>query len=1136
MLKHQQGSHVLADSLTPVNQLHNRASPAQSASSVNAALIGAAAAPELDTVLSDNESENSFSSHRDAAEKVAATGAFGTKKKKSLGDLHAKLIGAGEFEAEKHFYPRVLNAHIHPLVSSFLTLGNERILARYTHLNPQVNLEALKNMLKYRPKYFQWAGSDLFNVTTASGQRQMIIVETNSCPSGQKSMPLLSELENDYGGYGIVIDQTFNDLISKADKSLGDLAVVYDKNPMEASGYAAVMADQTREPVWLVEFYDEDPDPPVRWEDGVMIIRDADGVWHSIRACFRYVTQKPWNRFPINSKTIVLNSIVSCLAGGRNKAMAARAYDFLNAELDGTGLAVRIPETIRNVTKGEIPLWLDSMGGHAVLKVPYSNAGQGVYTVTNKNELQAFMEAEHHYDKFIVQSLVGNASWSSITRAGKFYHVGTIPNKKNHTFVSDLRMMVCANESGFKPVAIYARRARKPLLRYLEDDPLTTSWEMLGTNLSVKQGDEWTTEAQRLLLMDRKDFNQLGLGVDDLIDAYIQTILSVIAIDKMAQRLMRESSADAVDPRYPLFNQNLFDFELFEALNPDVALLQEILHATSSTMSHTMPFTTPPLDPFLASDNESEASFSSLPASISPSPTTKPEQPPDDPGTAKPKQKRNLGNLSARLVNAGEFEAEKHFYPRVLNANIHPLVSSFLTLGNERIIARYTHLNPQVNRDTLQNILAYKPKYFQWAGSDLFNVTTASGQRQMIIVETNSCPSGQKSMPLLSELGDDHGGYGVVIDQTFREMIAQADKSVGALAVVYDKNPMEATGYACVMADHTREKVYLAEYYEDDANPPVRWVDGVLHVRDADGVWIPIRACFRYVTQKPWNRFPVNSKTIVLNSVVSCLAGGRNKAMAARAYEFLNAELDGTGLQVRIPETIRNVTKNEIPLWLDSMGGHAVLKNPYSNAGQGVYTITNKAELKQFMDAEHHYDKFIVQSLVGNASWSSITRAGKFYHVGTIPNKKNHTFVSDLRMMVCGNQQGFRPVAIYARRARKPLLRHLEDDPSITSWEMLGTNLSLKVDGEWTTEAQRLLLMDRKDFNQLGLGVDDLIDAYIQTVLSVIAIDKMAQRLMKETPDTETDARYPWFNRTVFDFALFEALNPDIALLQEILH
>ena len=65
-----------------------------------------------------------------------------------------------------------------------------------------------------------------------------------------------------------------------------------------------------------------------------------------------------------------------------------------------------------------------------------------------------------------------------------------------------------------------------------------------------------------VLLMDRKDFNQLGIGIDDLIDAYVQTVLSVIAIDKLCQRLMPN---------------DCFDFELFRALNPDDALLAEIL-------------------------------------------------------------------------------------------------------------------------------------------------------------------------------------------------------------------------------------------------------------------------------------------------------------------------------------------------------------------------------------------------------------------------------------------------------------------------------------------------------------------------------------------------------------------------------
>ena len=459
----------------------------------------------------------------------------------------------------------------------------------------------------------------------------MIVIETNSCPSGQKSMPLLSE-NDECGGYRVVLEHTFRGLLEQTNPDVGCLAVVYDKNPMEASGYAATMAEVMGEPVFLVEFYHTDPNPPVRWIDRLMQIRDDQGNWHPVRACFRYVTQKPWNRFPLYSRTLVLNSIVSCLAGGRNKAMAARAYEFYNAELaaEGTGLAIRMPDTIKNVSRNEIPLLVETMGGHAVIKVPYSNAGQGVYTITNKAELDAFMAIDHHYDKFIVQSLVGNASWSSISKSGKYFHVGTIPNRRSQTFVSDLRMMVAASTTGtgFRPVAIYARRARKPLVKNLADATDPSSWEMLGTNLSVKLSDDengkprWTSEAHRLLLMDRKDFNCLGVGIDDLIDGYVQTVLSVIAIDKLCERLMIENEvhidlerethdtselwrhASVHDLRTYDCSKNArvetvhefeqdgrkfvhekvtridrqFDFALFESLNPDIALLQEILN------------------------------------------------------------------------------------------------------------------------------------------------------------------------------------------------------------------------------------------------------------------------------------------------------------------------------------------------------------------------------------------------------------------------------------------------------------------------------------------------------------------------------------------------------------------------------
>ncbi|KAF9583386.1 hypothetical protein BGW38_009594 [Lunasporangiospora selenospora] len=486
------------------------------------------------------------------------------------------------------------------------------------------------------------------------------------------------------------------------------------------------------------------------------------------------------------------------------------------------------------------------------------------------------------------------------------------------------------------------------------------------------------------------------------------------------------------------------------------------------------------------------------------------------------------GIRSGRAVTSESWETDKHYYARVLNAQIHPMVGYFFSLGNERVIARYMHLNPQVNEQTLRNCLEYVPKHFLWAGSDLLNVTTASGQRQMIIVETNSCPSGQKSMPLLTEL-DEHGGYRSVLETTFIASLQKVDKSLGSLAVVYDKNLMEASGYAATLAELAHEKVWLVEYRDSDQDPSVKWVDRLMYIRDEHKEWHPIRACFRYVIQRPWNRFPLVTRTLVINRTIACLAGGRNKSVAAKAYELLNAELVDSGLHIHVPETIHNVTKSEIPLWLDSMGGHAVVKVPYNCAGQGVYTITSKQELQLFMESPQRYDKFIVQSLVGNSSWSSSTRPGKYYHVGTLPNKKNDIFVTDMRMMVTGGKDGFRPICIYSCKARKPLLNQLREDPTTTSWEMLGTNLSVidPATEEWSTDTSRLLLMDRKDFNQLGLGVDDLIDAYIQTILAVIAIDKMCQRLLKEDSSVESGLK--------FDLELFQALNPDPALWKEIL-
>ncbi|RMH42018.1 MAG: hypothetical protein D6689_09445 [Deltaproteobacteria bacterium] len=473
----------------------------------------------------------------------------------------AVQVEPGSFEPPRHFYPRALNAQVHPLVSFFMRMSQERLVNRYCHLNPRVVPEYLTSVLRYRPRFFRWAGADLFHVTTEGGNRQMLVIETNSCPSGNKSMPILAE-DQEQGGYRTLVERSLLPFVVKrAAVSTGGLAVVYDKNIMEASGYAAALADFVDEPVWLAPMPHDAEEPAAVFDDGLLRVRDAGGTWHPIRAALRYVTQRPWTRIPVYTKTAVFNPVIACLAGGRNKLVAAKAYDLYNAELVPCGLEICTPETIRDVSRDEIPLWIQRFGGHAVVKVPYANAGQGVFTITSEAELSAFMARDIGYERYIVQSLVGNHQWSSISRRGRLYQVGTMPNKRGEIYVADVRMMVCSTADGFRPLAVYARRARVPLVDKLASG---SSWDVLGTNLSVRADDGgWRSDTDRLMLMDRRDFNLLGIGTDELIEGFIQTVLSVIAIDKLASALINQKGR--------------LKKKLFRSLNDDDVLIDELM-------------------------------------------------------------------------------------------------------------------------------------------------------------------------------------------------------------------------------------------------------------------------------------------------------------------------------------------------------------------------------------------------------------------------------------------------------------------------------------------------------------------------------------------------------------------------------
>jgi len=187
---------------------------------------------------------------------------------------------------------------------------------------------------------------------------------------------------------------------------------------------------------------------------------------------------------------------------------------------------------------------------------------------------------------------------------------------------------------------------------------------------------------------------------------------------------------------------------------------------------------------------------------------------------------------SVALVRPGAFDASACHYPRVLNAAQHPAVQQFMGMSRSTMIARYCVTHPNVSEAALSAVLRHSPTHFRWAGCDLF---VCGPERRALVVETNSCPSGQKSLPFAD--GDELNGYGRLMRTAFASLLPQgaiagssgagagatqlSASDGGVLVVMYDKNQMEATGYASALAELSGEPVYLAEFFLTDPDPQV---------------------------------------------------------------------------------------------------------------------------------------------------------------------------------------------------------------------------------------------------------------------------------------------------------------------------
>jgi hypothetical protein len=376
-----------------------------------------------------------------------------------------------------------------------------------------------------------------------NNEEKMCLIEVNSVATGSMSFPSIDT--EFYNQYDYIIQESFLPLISHIKKEDGVLAVLDDAFYPEGFGYATSMAKLSNEPVFHVNL-SENYDSYFRINNDYLEII-YDNKWRRIRACYKYVQTRPWLKLPVYSKTFIYNSLLACLAGGRNKAIASLAYENFNKE---SPIKIRHPLTITNLTKeGVIKIAKDR--GMGVAKGLYGNGGEEVFFLMDNNQIENFSKQDLSYNNYIYQDLIGLRTWFKDDRSNRYYHVGTAEKDKK---VFDIRTCVAYTENGFRPSSIFSRKAKSPLKEKLED--ITDYKKVLSTNIGGSIDYD-----NQVVILDEEGFAHIGVKLENLIDAFIQTVLGAISIDMMACSLMKD---------------NQFDHEKYLSLNHDEKLYEEL--------------------------------------------------------------------------------------------------------------------------------------------------------------------------------------------------------------------------------------------------------------------------------------------------------------------------------------------------------------------------------------------------------------------------------------------------------------------------------------------------------------------------------------------------------------------------------
>lgn len=144
-------------------------------------------------------------------------------------------------------------------------------------------------------------------------------------------------------------------------------------------------------------------------------------------------------------------------------------------------------------------------------------------------------------------------------------------NLNNQLYASTVRIIACSDPSGFKMTAIRAARAARPFtsIRSEENKLLTDSIETLDEDAYITNLGTTGRSESRAIIIDDAAMDALAIGIDDVVDGFMQTVFSIHAIEDMCKRFTTKDGE--------------LNLELLKELNPDPQLLAELIEHSHTT-------------------------------------------------------------------------------------------------------------------------------------------------------------------------------------------------------------------------------------------------------------------------------------------------------------------------------------------------------------------------------------------------------------------------------------------------------------------------------------------------------------------------------------------------------------------------